>query len=232
MKYMGSKNRISKYLLPLILKDRHPKQWYVEPFCGGCNLVDKVKGKRFANDNNKYLIACFKQMQNNIDWIPKSYSKDLELLYKLIRDNKHDYPDYIVGYFAFALSYGGKFFGGWCRDKQRKRDYVKEAYNNAAKQQSLIQDIVFCSKNYWELIIPSNSIIYCDPPYKNTTKYSLKFDHDCFWNWCRKKSKINKIYISEYEAPKDFKCIWQKEIHSSLTQNTGSKKGVEKLFTI
>ena len=28
----------------------------------------------------------------------------------------------------------------------------------------------------------------------------------------------------------DFECVWQKEIVSSLTQNTGSKKAVEKLF--
>ena len=34
MKYMGSKNRHSKQILPIILKDRSPEQWYVEPFVG------------------------------------------------------------------------------------------------------------------------------------------------------------------------------------------------------
>jgi DNA adenine methylase len=43
-------------------------------------------------------------------------------------------------------------------------------------------------------------------------------------------SKENQIFISEYSAPDDFECIWQKEIVSSLTKNTGSKKGTEKLF--
>ena len=32
---MGSKNRIVNEILPIILKDRKPNQWYVEPFVGG-----------------------------------------------------------------------------------------------------------------------------------------------------------------------------------------------------
>jgi hypothetical protein len=31
--------------------------------------------------------------------------------------------------------------------------------------------------------------------------------------------------------PEDgFECIWSKEVNNSLTKDTGSKKGVEKLF--
>lgn len=56
MKYMGSKNKISKELLPLIIKNRIPNQWYVEPFVGGCNMIDKVDGNRIGNDSNIYLI--------------------------------------------------------------------------------------------------------------------------------------------------------------------------------
>ena len=52
MKYMGSKARIAKYILPIILKDRKPDQWYVEPFVGGCNTIDKVEGLRLGSDAN------------------------------------------------------------------------------------------------------------------------------------------------------------------------------------
>ena len=44
MKYMGSKARFAKDLLQIILKDRTEEQYYVEPFVGGCNIIDKVKG--------------------------------------------------------------------------------------------------------------------------------------------------------------------------------------------
>ena len=62
MKYMGSKSRIAKYILPIILKDRKDDQYYVEPFCGGCNMIDKVGGNRIANDNNPYLIQMWKAL--------------------------------------------------------------------------------------------------------------------------------------------------------------------------
>nr|WP_319571429.1 DNA adenine methylase [uncultured Draconibacterium sp.] len=45
MKYMGSKNRIAKHILPIILKNR-TNELYVEPFVGGANLIDKVDGER------------------------------------------------------------------------------------------------------------------------------------------------------------------------------------------
>ena len=35
MKYQGSKNKIAKHILPIILKNRTPDQYYVEPFMGG-----------------------------------------------------------------------------------------------------------------------------------------------------------------------------------------------------
>ena len=59
MKYMGSKNRHAKALLPIILKNRRDDQWYVEPFVGGFNMIDKVPGLRLANDSHYYLIELF-----------------------------------------------------------------------------------------------------------------------------------------------------------------------------
>ena len=63
MKYMGSKNRIAKYLLPIILKDRKDGQWYVEPFVGGANMIDKVDGNRIGADKNEFLIEMWKGLQ-------------------------------------------------------------------------------------------------------------------------------------------------------------------------
>jgi DNA adenine methylase len=45
-------------------------------------------------------------------------------------------------------------------------------------------------------------------------------------------SKGHIIFVSEYNAPDDFECVWQKEIVSSLAKNTGAKRGVEKLFRL
>lgn len=78
--------------------------------------------------------------------------------------------------------------------------------------------------------IPNNSIIYADPPYENTTSYKNKFDHEIFWEWARIISNYHQLFISEYNTPNDFECVWEKQICSSLTKDTGSKKATEKLF--
>ena len=45
MKYLGSKNKIAKYILPIMLENRGERTW-VEPFVGGANTIDKVDGKK------------------------------------------------------------------------------------------------------------------------------------------------------------------------------------------
>jgi DNA adenine methylase len=87
--------------------------------------------------------------------------------------------------------------------------------------------------HYQNLELPPRSLIYCDPPYAGATNYEINFNHIEFWQWCREKSKEgHTIFISEYSAPGDFICVWKKDIVSSLTKNTGSKTGTEKLFRI
>ena len=54
---MGSKRRISKDILPIILKNRIPEQFYIEPFCGGCNTIELVEGNRIANDQAKLSVS-------------------------------------------------------------------------------------------------------------------------------------------------------------------------------
>ena len=49
MKYMGSKARFSKEILPIILKDRTADQWSGEPIAGGMNAMLEVTGIRIAN---------------------------------------------------------------------------------------------------------------------------------------------------------------------------------------
>lgn len=235
MKYMGGKAKLAKEILPIILKDRQLNQYYVEPFCGGCNMIDKVKGNRIANDIHSYLIPMWKQLVND-NWIPDKINKEE---YNHIRDNKHSYPNWLVGWVGFNCSYGGKYFGGFAGETKTKlgivRDYQQEAINNVLKQIDNLKCVEFKNNSYNTLLIPDNSIVYCDPPYANTTKYSDSFSHMHFWAWIRYISEKHTVYVSEYSAPADFECIWSKEVKSSLSANGkigGSKSSVEKLFTL
>jgi len=231
---MGSKNRIAKYILPIILAEREPDQWWVEPFAGGMNMICEVGGKRIANDIHYHLIQMWKALCSG--WIPKKYTREE---HKLIRENKSNYPPHEVAWVGFNCSYSGVYFGGFAGETKTKigtvRDYQTEAIKNVMKQVPKMKDVVFQNKPYYELEIPTNSIIYCDPPYEGTTKYKVDdFDHNLFWNWVRNISKQwHTVFVSEYNAPNDFVCVWQKEVKSSLSANGkigGNKISIEKLF--
>lgn len=230
MVYMGSKNRIAKELIPIITKDLKPNQWYVEPFVGGANMIDKIEHPyKLGADNNKYLIALLEAVQNGQE-LPEHITKDE---YIAVKTNKDNYPDWYVGFVGFVSSFRAKFFGGYsgyCTTKTGiQRNYIKERINNILKQN--LDGIKLVCSSYDALDIPANSVIYCDPPYNGTTKYKDSFDSDAFWQWCRDKAKEgHTIYVSEYNAPEDFKCIWEKQINSNLGGT--SKTATEKLFTI
>ena len=238
MKYMGSKARIAKHILPIILKNRKDDQCYVEPFVGGANMIDKVDGWRIGADSNYWVIKALRLIQDGL--IPSCESEFSERDYNsCIAHVKNKNPvlmgfcDGLIGYALIAFSFGAKWCGGWSRGRAsggENRDYVAEQYRASIKQRGKIKDVEFYNKNYDSLYIPPGSLIYCDPPYAGTTKYKDDFDHEVFWQWCRDKAKEgHEVFISEYNAPDDFVCVWQKEIQSGLNTNT-TKKGIEKLF--
>lgn len=233
---MGSKARIKKEILPIMLKNRKENQYFVDLFAGGMNLIDSVDGNRIANDFNYYLIEMFRSLLNG--WIPNDfYDRDF---YNEVKNNKNKYPAYLVGWIGFNCSYSGKFFGGFAGKVNTKtgtvRNYQSEALKNVIKQIKKLKGVIFTNINYFQLEIPPNSIIYLDPPYKNTTKYFIDFDHEIFYEYCRQKKKEgHTVFVSEYEMPDDFTCIWEKEVKSSLSANGnigGSKISTEKLFTL
>lgn len=231
MKYMGSKNRYAKDLLNIILKDRLPDQYYVEPFCGGCNIIDKVTGPRIANDSNPYVIAYLQRLSE--DWLPPT---ELSLeLYNDIKEHKDTkYSKEMVAFAGICCSYGAKWFGGYSRGKNGSglpRNYARESYDNAVAQAPFLKGISFSCKNYYDMCIPIGSIVYCDPPYQGTTKYKDSIDYNYYWDWVRALSNSGfRVFCSEYNAPTDFECIWERTVFNSLTKDTGGKSGVEKLF--
>ena len=231
MKYMGSKRRHAKHLLPIILTGRKPNQWYVEPFCGGCNMLDQVTNPRMAVDVHPHLMAMF----TAVEWVPPDLVTETE--YAELAEARR--IDALTGYVGFALSFGGKFFGGYRRDVagtkgclDNMRTQSRRAKAAYVKQRHLLEGTVFICGKYDEVIYPDNSIIYCDPPYAGTTRYSTGgFDTDAFWEWCGGKvEQGHRVFVSEYTAPSDWQCVWEKPVATTLSASA-AKPATEKLFT-
>jgi len=226
MRYMGSKAKLAKQLLPLILKNRTSDQWYVEPFVGGANLIDKVTGLRLGNDTNPYLIALLCAVRDG--WIPPTELSQEE--YTSIRTNKDAYPPELVGFVGFPCSFGGKWFNGYAQSEGR--NHIAEGSRALLKQAPALRGVEFTCGSYLELVIPPKSLIYCDPPYANTTAYKDAFDHEVFWEWCRAKTaEGHTVFVSEYGAPEDFTCICEIQHVTTLNKNAKDAR-IERLFTV
>lgn len=222
---MGSKRRLAKYILPIILKDRKPDQWFVEPFAGGCNITERVTGPRIANDINYYVMATFREAVS-FGWTPPNEIP--ELFYKEIKDNKSKFPAELVGFVGITCSFGSRFFEGYARNN-RGTDYAQEGHNSLIKQVPKLANVVFRSQDYKGLYLPDSSIIYCDPPYKGRKGYR-DFDHDEFWQWARDRgAEGHQVFVSEYQAPDDFECIFEQE-HVTKMNHKEEVQVVEKLW--
>jgi DNA adenine methylase len=238
MVYQGSKDRIKKFILPIMLEDRQEGQYFVEPFVGGCNSLCHVDNPRIGADSNPYLVAMWKDLQDGrafpTDISREEYNHERTLFRTGLSSDLGR-----TGYIGFNGSYGGRFFdGGYAGTTVTKsgkvRNYPNERYNNIMKQVPMIKGIEFYACEYDKLVIPNNSIIYCDIPYKGTKQYinSGNFDYDKFYDWCRYMRNLgHTIFVSEYSMPEDFIEVWSKPIKVGLKQDN-SKTNIEKLFKL
>ena len=189
-------------------------------------MLDKVTGRRWANDSDLYLIELFKAL--NSGWVPpENVSPEM---YRAIRLDKTAFPAPLVAFVGFQCTFGGKWFGGYANGKG-KRNYAREGRDNLLKQLPKLEGVTFTNLSYSEMDIQEPSIIYCDPPYANTVSYGKNhFEHAPFWQWVRDKSKEgHTVFVSEYQAPDDFECI--KEVRTLTTMNRSAKDvRVERLF--
>lgn len=81
--------------------------------------------------------------------------------------------------------------------------------------------------SFEKLHFKSNSIIYCDPPYKGTTEYKEGgFNHDDFFEWFA--NLPYPAYLSEYNAP--FEMIESYSHRSTLSATNNSKRVSENLY--
>ena len=91
-----------------------------------------------------------------------------------------------------------------------------------------LQSLEISKSDYQDIKIKENALIYCDIPYKNTSKYDGEFDYERFYSWAEKQTE--PVIISEYAMPENrFICIAQKEKTVTMSASA-TNKAIEKLF--
>lgn len=235
---MGSKDGIASSILPFIHSYMviNNIDTYIEPFMGGCNMIDKVQASnRYAYDKNRYLVALFKHLQDGGE-LPEDVSReqyaDCKAHYKV--DDGY-YPDWYLAAVGFLAGFNGRFYdGGYANpgwEGNQYRDYYQEAKRNILEQMKFLRDVHFASGDYKDLK-PKGALIYMDPPYAGTKGYltiTKEFNHKEFWDIVREWSKDNIVLVSEENAPDDFDALWEQEVCRTL-RATEKNKATEKLF--
>ena len=224
--------------MPLMLAELQPGQCFVDAFCGSCTISENVPKdhRRIANDAHRWLIAMWERLTTT-DWKPPT-TIDKELYDKVRSSWRADdgrYDDATIGWIGWVASRSGRWFdAGYSGHDVKGRDYIAENIRNISKQIENLKGVEWRSGSYADLVIPENSLIYCDPPYKGTSNYSVSrdFDYDAFYNWCRTKSvQGHTLFVSEYSMPSDFTEVWNKTIKTTINP-TATFTVTERLYTI
>ncbi|KPK89916.1 hypothetical protein AMJ80_09095 [bacterium SM23_31] len=233
MVYLGSKRRLAKHFLSIILNERRPLSWnqdqvYVEPFAGGCNMIEFVSGPRIANDINFYLIELFRAVQAG--WIPPASVAEEQ--YYHIRANPHLYPPKLVGFAGIACAYNGIWFRTYAKNN-RQDNYANQGRKALLIQRPRLRGVRFTNCHYADLKIPPASLVYCDPPYQDSAGYdynNCQFDHEKHWQWVRDlEAHGHTVFVSEFKAPPDFECVKEVFLESSTKR---CRDRVERLFRL
>ena len=110
-------------------------------------------------------------------------------------------------------------------ERLNRLNSLATAFTNEEKKRLTIGSVDFA-----EVEIPSDSVIYCDPPYreKGGDSKAKGFNHDRFCEWALRQTV--PVFVSEYAMPEDFVEVssWQKSCKMKPTSN--SLRTTEKLF--
>jgi DNA adenine methylase len=247
MRYLGNKTKLAKYIRPFLERHINNGNSYIEPFVGAAGMISQITFpyeldeidtyRKYGYDNDKYIIALLRALQEG--WVPPQ-----DLTYNDYLDIKAEpeqfYPP-LVGFLGYGCSFGGKWFAGLARGGQNSngvaRDHIQESRRNVIELSDKLCNIHFEHADYkhsFNYKLDTGDVYYCDPPYgygQDVTKFKTAFDSEAFFEWARLVSERNYVYISEYSAPSDFICIWERDhkigIHHKHKQHITK---VEKLF--
>ena len=224
---MGGKTLLGKEISQVLKQHcSNNIKGYLEPFCGSLGVTKYMVDDYYCvvSDIHPDLIMLWNEVKDGTFVYPEEITKEEWLKYKVSP------PSAMRAFYGFGLSFGGMWFSSYAPLYSRSKSVLNETINSIKRQEQYIKkinEIIHCS---YDTHKPEGMLIYCDPPYKNTEKYSNgKFDSNKFWETVRHWSKNNIVIVSEFEAPDDFKCIWEKERKVRINQKNPKIK-IEKLF--
>lgn len=151
MVYQGSKNRLAKFLVPIIQKyiDDNNIKTYIEPMCGSCSIIEKIQcDNRIAADVNDELITLlqYTKSDTNLSIAPEDCSFEH---YADVRENGYlgivSYDEYNDDLFIASKSTIDSQFAQWL--KEAIYNQITEENREKMKQYAKDNNVSFVFEN-------------------------------------------------------------------------------------
>jgi DNA adenine methylase len=236
--YHGGKHRKGKKIAEVLNSELSTSEYigYCEPFHGMLgvyrHIVYKPDLTYLAGDLNKSVMLMWKEAQNG--WVPPSdiVSKEEFLRLKFNGESTAE-----KGFIGCTHAFGALYFKSYS---------VRKTFSNTAKKvsnialNSVVSKVKFSYGSYTQFSDLENFLIYCDPPYENTYGYRNdeskgnfepdKFNSSEFWDWVKKMSRRNTVFVSEFSPPPEHINYETVSDYNYSDSNNRSKKDL--LFRI
>ena len=197
--YHGGKQRIGEQnaaVIASVCKDYNARG-YVEPFCGMLGVYQhipgllKVKNYR-AGDVNKSVILMWKAAQRG--WVPPEYFSKQQ--FNALKGDGESSA--LKGFVGHACAARGIYFAPFT-----EKTSLPYSSRRIIHISNVLREVQFRHTSYNGFSNLQGYIIYCDPPYFKSSRYSyedgvaIKFDYDKFYRWAKKMAENNIVLISE-----------------------------------
>ena len=153
------------------------------------------------------IVYSFSNNQSGYLWSKKNEAEKLLLTRALFYGNTGTKYDQLYNYSLNANTISDKYrlFHKWRREQlniSSRYDLLQQLERlqqiGRLQQMDQLQPLEYSVKDYRELIINIDDVVYCDPPYVGTSPNYGGFDHKAFENWYLHECPAKEIYISEY----------------------------------
>jgi DNA adenine methylase len=236
MQYLGGKSRTRNHIAAYLNRIRKTGQPYWEPFVGAGWVLEKIKGQPiYASDANEALVFMWQRLQQG--WVPPSVVT--EEMYHTAKGGEYDAA--LTAFIGFGASHSGKWFAGFIKPDHKINNAVNKkgelwARDSLLKKLNRFEDTHFFAANFLECYVPAyGCLIYCDPPYDDTTAYGAvpPFSTVKFWERVRwLEGHGHTVVVSEYQAPADFSCVVEIVTKTDMHTKNGKDRRVERLFRL
>ncbi len=238
MQYNGGKTRIAKHIAPIVNRERAGRLCW-EPFCGGLGMTEHLLPD-VASDVHPGLIALYEKLRAEPDWLDGF--ECTEEIYQAAKSWPDDDP--AKAFIGFGCAFGGKWFGGFARRQITAKNPHSVTHVSRSTLKRKIEKtsrVQFKNLSFFDVRPQPGWLIYCDPPYANTTLAGAAkgFDFDGFKRRCELWTKAGSIvYVSEYSFDIGVE-VWSGSPQCSLGSGVkGGQSGVigegatERLFRL